>query len=298
MNYSLRNETLLLQFDDLGAELISISDNKTQTQYLWNADQNYWKRHSPILFPVVGSLSNKAYQYKDTIYPMSQHGFARDRVFQLIKQNDNEIWFSLESDEDTLKVYPFLFRLEIGYLLSGNTINVCWRVINRDLSVIHFSIGGHPAFNCPLHDDESQIDYFLRFDTKNPIRYQHIDENGLLIKKPAAEQNKLSVDDGILPLNPHLFDYDALIFEDNQCQRISILSPERIPYITLTFDTPIFGLWSPAGKNAPFICIEPWYGRCDAIDFNGSLEEREWGNKLLPGEVFEKSYTIEIHPID
>ena len=59
-------------------------------------------------------------------------------------------------------------------------------------------------------------------------------------------------------------------------------------------EAPLFGIWSPPGKNAPFICIEPWYGRCDDEYFDGDLTEREWGNKLAPHQTFEASYTITV----
>lgn len=290
MNYYLKNDALTITIDDFGAELTSIRHNQFAKEYLWNANPDYWKRHSPILFPLVGSLKNKSYNYQGKVYPMSQHGFARDSHFTLIQQTENEIWFSLEATNETLKIYPFLFRLEIGYRLHNKTITICWKVRNQGNDTMYFSIGGHPAFNCPLHSDETQNEYFLRFDTDKPIRYKHIDENGLL----REYQNTLSADSGILPINAHLFDYDALIIEDNQCHKISLLTPERVPYLSVTFDAPLFGLWSPAGKNAPFVCIEPWYGRCDADNFNQTLEEREWGNILQAGEVFEASYTIDI----
>jgi galactose mutarotase-like enzyme len=294
LNYDLKNEILTLCFDEHGAELTSIRNNLSNTEYLWNADPNYWKRHSPILFPLVGSLKNKSYHYQGKTYSMPQHGFARDMDFRLLSKTDSEIWFFLEASEETLAVYPFCFRLEAGYKIEGGKITVLWKVINQDSTAMYFSIGGHPAFHCPLSPEENQTDYFLCFDTDQPIYYQHINEKGLLIQKPLKEQNKLFTDHGTLPVNPHLFDYDALIIEENQCHRVDILTPEKTPYLTVSFDAPLFGLWSPAGKNAPFLCIEPWYGRCDTEDFDKSLEEREWSNRLEPGEVFKAAYTIEI----
>lgn len=292
--YDLSNNSLSLKMDQYGAELISICDINSNTQYLWNADPIYWKRHSPILFPFVGSLNQSSYRYQDALYPMTQHGFARDTNFTVMSKTDQEIWFSLEADSDTYAVYPFRFRLEVGYRLTNRTITVFWKVYNNDDKVMYFSIGGHPAFNCPIDHSWSQTDYFLCFDTDSLIRYQHINKNGLLIQRPFDKQNKLTADYGILPINPHLFDFDALIIENNQCHKVSILSPDKIPILTVSFDAPLFGLWSPSGKNAPFICIEPWYGRCDAENFHGTLEEREWGNALKPGEIFTASYRIEI----
>ena len=62
--------------------------------------------------------------------------------------------------------------------------------------------------------------------------------------------------------------------------------------VSVSFDMPLFALWSPPGKNAPFVCIEPWCGRCDAADFEGTLSERAFNNALDAGKTFQTSYTM------
>lgn len=292
--FTLKNDELTLTINQLGAELSSIKDNKTGQEYLWNADPTYWKRHSPILFPIVGSLKNQSYRYDDEVYSMSQHGFARDMEFTFFKLTKTEIWFQLEANEETLKMYPFEFTLEVGYQLIDRSITVMWKVVNTDSKKMYFSIGAHPAFLCPLNTNEKQSDYSIAFGTKKPIRYLTIDSNGLVIKKPETNQDTLPTNHGLLPIHPNLFDQDALIIENSGCHKVSLVTPDKKPYVTVSFDTPLFGLWSPAKINAPFVCIEPWYGRCDSNDFDGDLEDREWGNSLDIGKVFETSYTIDI----
>lgn len=61
-----------------------------------------------------------------------------------------------------------------------------------------------------------------------------------------------------------------------------------------TVDAPLFGIWSPAGKHAPFVCIEPWYGRCDRVGFCQELSEREYGNVLEASETFQVYYDIQV----
>ena len=99
---------------------------------------------------------------------------------------------------------------------------------------------------------------------------------------------------GYLPVTEELFADDALIMEDRQTGEVSLCGEDKVPYLTVKFDAPLFGVWSPVGKNAPFICIEPWYGRCDSVHFNGSLEEREWGSELLPNASFQTAYTVSV----
>lgn len=292
--HTLCNRSITIQINEFGAELSSIKNNHNNTEYLWNGDPIFWKRQSPILFPFVGSLKNKEYHYEGKTYPMPQHGFARDMIFNLISKTENEVWFSLEANEETLDKYPFRFRLELGYRLDEWTITVLWKVINLDNKTMHFSIGGHPAFNCPVADEVDQEDYYLKFDTIKALHYILVNEEGMAVKKPFDKQYLLETDNGILAIDPHMFDNDALIIEEDQCHSVSLLDPTKKPYITVSFAAAIFGLWSPAKKNAPFICIEPWYGRCDSSDFQGSLIDREWGNTLEAGQEFEASYTITI----
>lgn len=286
--YELKNEFLTVKAKTFGGELVSIVKNDTGTEYLWNADPAYWKRNAPILFPFVGSLQDGRYLYEGKEYSMGQHGFARDLEFELKTQTEDSLWFLLKATEETKQKYPFDFTLELGYVLTGSTVRVCWRVVNEDDKRMYFSIGGHPAFMCPPAGQGAQTDYYLLFDTPRNIYYGRLNANGLL-----AEKNlELNTSGGVMPIDAHLFDKDALIIEDEQTKTISLAGPDKKAYLTVKFDTPLVGIWSPAGKNAPFVCIEPWCGRCDPEGYQGTLAERQYGNVLEPGEIFEREYEI------
>ena len=291
MQAVLENDILKITINYFGAELSSVIKKDTGVEYMWNADEAYWKRNAPVLFPFVGSLKNKEFLYEGTAYPMGQHGFARDMEFSFVSNNGTEAWFSLSSDDTTYEKYPFAFTLEIGYVLSGNTLKVIWKVVNEDEKEMYFSIGGHPAFMCPLNGEGKQTDYFITFDTDKDLTYSKLSENGLVYKK----DNVLETNGGNMQMTEHLFDEDALVVEDNQAHKVALCKPDGTPYLAVSFDAPLFGLWSPAKKNAPFICIEPWYGRCDDESFAGTLEEREYGQQLEVGENFEVCYTIKVN---
>ncbi len=70
-----------------------------------------------------------------------------------------------------------------------------------------------------------------------------------------------------------------------------MLSKDKRPYVTLMFSAPLVGLWSPSGQ-APFMCIEPWWGRADKVGYEGEFAERQYVNHLEPGETFEASYMM------
>jgi len=292
--HTLKNEELTLTFSDAGAELQAITDTKTGKEYLWNADPAYWKRISPVLFPIVGNLKNKTYSYQGQNYSLPQHGFARDMEFALLESTENSLSFLLESSNETLEVYPFPFQLIIRYTLIKRTVTVTWEVKNSGEESMYFSIGGHPAFLCPINNEDKQTDYYFSFDSNTPITVSKVSENGLIVKDSSLSPVIIPLQDGLLPIDSHLFDDDALVIENNQYHSVSLLTPDKKPYVTVAFDAPLFGLWSPTRKNAPFVCIEPWYGRCDSEDYNGTLENREWGNVLEAGKLFQKSYTITI----
>ena len=152
--YRIKNEEITLEISALGAEMKSLKDNRTGVEYLWQADAAYWGRTSPVLFPLVGNYRNKETVFEGKTYSLSQHGFARDMEFEVLSEKETEIWFVLNSTEETWNVFPFAFRLFLGYRLHERSVEVLWKVENTDSKKMYFSIGGHPAFNCPLYENE------------------------------------------------------------------------------------------------------------------------------------------------
>ena len=292
MQYELKNEKLSVCFESKGAEMTSLKDNKSGQEYLWCADEKFWGRHSPILFPFVGRTRDNKFRHDNEEYETTQHGFARDMEFKCISENKEEIWFRLDATPVTKKKYPFEFRLEIGYLLKGDTVTVLWKVTNQEKEKeMYFSIGGHPGFMCPLKEGEKQTDYSIWMDAGEEVLFSKADmETGLMLNY----KNQLKLPQGRCVFTEHFFDEGAYIIEDYQVKKMSLVNPENEPYITVSFHAPVVGIWSPEKKNAPFVCIEPWYGRCDRETFQDDLKNREWGNKLAAGQVFERSYEIKV----
>lgn len=297
MRYFLENQELAVQVDSLGAELKSLKDRKTGLEYMWQADPAYWKRTSPVLFPLVGNYKDKKMRYQGKTYSMSQHGFARDMEFRQEEEAagagetaGSELWLFVTQTPQTLESYPFPFRLSVGYRLEGRCLRVLWRVENTGSGAMHFSIGGHPAFNCPLREGEKRSDCSIGFGGTEEVVSTMIGDDGL------ASDTKLVYElrNGRLPVTDNLFDHDALVIEGDQTHEFTLAGADGKPYVTVRFDAPLFGVWSQPKMDAPFVCVEPWYGRCDHTDFAGTLEEREWGNTLQAGETFEASYTIAI----
>lgn len=288
--FEISNGEITVAVDSHGAELRSLRSAVTGEEYMWCGDPFYWGKVSPILFPFIGVLKNGEFRFADETYKMTKHGFARDMEFKLVSHEATEVWFALEANEATRQMYPFDFRLEIGYRLEEKKVRVLWRVENPSEETLYFSIGGHPAFKCPLYEEDKREDYYLEFDAKECIRCTVIGEDGLI-----GDQNVVyELENGLLSVRSELFARDAMVMENSQLHKISLLTPEKEPYISVAFDTPVVAVWTPAGVEAPFVCIEPWYGLCDFADFEGTLEERKWGQEVAPGKRFAAEYSITI----
>lgn len=247
--YTLKNQEITVRIDSLGAELKSLKDNRTGQEYMWCGDPKYWKRTSPILFPLVGAYRNNETRYQGRTYSLPQHGFARDMEFELKFQADTAICFSLKETQETLSKYPFAFRLELAYALKGREVEVSWRVENPSGEEMYFSIGGHPAFNCPLEAEEKQTDYSIEFDVQDKVESRLLGPEGVL-----EESKTYPLKEGRLAITEHLFDGDALIIENHQAHRVSLVNPEGRVYLSVAFEAPLFGIWSPPRKKCT-LCL-------------------------------------------
>ena len=289
MNYEIKNEHIKAKIKSFGAELNSLQKIDEDLEYMWQGDSKYWNRHSPILFPIVGRLKNDSYTYQNQKYNMTQHGFARDKEFEVIKNEVDFIEFRLKSDEKTLEIYPFSFELYLSYKLEKNSLIVSYKVINKSDDKMLFSIGAHPAFNWTLKEDEKKEDYFLEFENIKQTKRYFLNDKGLVY-----DSVDLKIIDNKIALNEELFKNDALVFEDLNIKTLTLKNSINENYIKLNFENfPYLGIWSkPTG--APFICIEPWFGVADDENSNQNFEDKKGIITLEKDEIFSCFYIIEI----
>ena len=282
MKTSIKNDLLYAEINHFGAELCCLKDNDNK-EYIWEGNPDIWGKHSPILFPIVGSLKNDTYHYNDSKFHLSRHGFARDMEFKLIEKQENSATFSLQFSEETLQLYPFKFELQIIHTLKESTLSIAYKVINKDELQLPFSIGGHPAFALKNQFEN----YSLEFE-KQELLYYHLLENNLI----SNETKSLELNDKKIPLNYNLFKNDALIFKTLESNSLTILENDK-PFLRLHFnDFPNLGIWTKV--NAPFLCIEPWFGYSDTTESSGNLLDKEGIVLLEPNQTFKSHFSIEI----
>lgn len=289
--YSLKNDLLQIHIKSKGAELCNITSLKNNTEFLWQANPEIWGSHAPNLFPIIGNMKNDSYIYNTRTYKMPKHGFVRHNDdFTIKNQSESSITFSLVSNEKLFELYPFIFEFKIRYTLSKNKLTIHHSVKNLDNKPLYFSLGGHPAFNCPITKDDPYTDYYLEFEkTENSQSYLLNMSNGLVTNKTKSvfsENNKIN-------LRPDLFNDDALIFKDLKSRKVSLKHRTKGNLLTLNFnDFKQLGIW--AKPNAPYVCIEPWLGFADNEHTNQKIETKEGILTLETGAKFEASYSIEI----
>jgi galactose mutarotase-like enzyme len=284
---SIENDFLKVSAKASGAELISIKNKNSDLEYLWQGDPKFWGRRAPVLFPIVGKLRNNSYIAEGREFQLPQHGFARDYHFELVNSSGESLIYSLKSNEETLKSYPYKFELRISYTLLRNKLGVKYEVKNTDDKKIWFSIGGHPAFNCPLEPKDKFSNYFLEFDQKENVE-THLITDGLLNGKTEPILKNSSR----IELSEKTFSKDALVFKGLKSASVTLKSKSSTASLTFDFKGfPALGIWS---KPGPFVCIEPWFGHADSTDFSGELKDKPGMLSLEKGQEFSCLYGIEI----
>ncbi len=309
--YTLENEYLKVQIAAHGAELSSIVSNGRE--YLWEADPKFWGRHAPVLFPIVGKVIGGEYRLGGKTYKLGQHGFARDNDFECVEATQNSVKLILRSNEQLKKVYPFDFTLLASFTLGRRTLKCEWVIENCGTDIMHFQIGGHPAFkymdypeeytqgspavegdSCKLATlscERGSIRFLNNGKPLESFRAKNISPEVLI----APGDHEIPLTNGCMPLSSTTFDSGVFVLEGSQSDQIQLLDTNGKVYLELRSKTsPVLGVWAPDHKNPPFVCIEPWMGRTDNAGFTGDFSEKPFMNHLPLGQTMTFGYEVEI----
>ncbi len=277
----LQHATLRAEINLQGAELLFLG-NERSGNILWSKQTDHWNRVAPNLFPIVGRLVNDSFTAQGKTYRLTQHGFARDREFEVVAQNETEVQFRLISDAESMDIYPYHFVFEVRYSLTENGITVSYETFNTGNEPMYYSVGGHPAFYLkdPLEN------YYLEFDSAIQLEREELQGSYF-----SGETSYYGVSDH-LQLGDELFENDAFVLKQPDCKSVSLKHRDGETIVTMSCDSwTAIGFWTK--KGAPFFCIEPWWGWADQVDSSGKLEEKAGIRKLHPGEQERLEYSIE-----
>jgi len=288
----LENDLLKIKIKSKGAELCSIRSIKNNIEFIWEANPDVWGSHAPNLFPIIGAMKDDSYFYNGKKYNMPKHGFARhNEDFEVISNSNSEVTFQLKSNDELKAIYPFEFEFLMTYELNDNELLIHHTVKNTDSKTMYFSLGGHPAFACPLFKDESYTDYFLEFEKEETSKSYLLNmATGLVSDKTKP------VFDSPNTINLHgdLFNEDALIFKDLKSRQVALKHKEKGEILNVKFEGfPFLGIW--AKPNAPYVCIEPWIGIADSENTNHQIKDKEGIVTLEPKKSFKATYSITLN---
>lgn len=284
----LKNETYEVTFCEKGGEIASFTNLKTGMQYMWQGDPAYWGGKNPGLFPLVGNTYSGRYEIDGQEYAMKNHGLIRYATLHCVKEDGQEVVMALDSDEETLKQYPFPFHYEIAYRLEDNKLTITYRITNTGEKEMPFTFGLHPGFNCPLCEGERFEDYTMTFS--NPEQMQQ-----LVFDKEKQEPYRL--EDVALQSIPCDYDliehYATLVYKGPKSAYLTLAGPQGHGVRISIAGYPYLAIWT-AKHGAPFICLEPWYGHADFSEVKEDFYHREGTMLLQPQKTFTTSYTIEV----
>ncbi|WP_407165795.1 aldose 1-epimerase family protein [Bradyrhizobium sp. ORS 111] len=285
-SHTLRGDKIAATVLAQGAELSSLK-RADGAELLWQAGPQ-WPRHAPVLFPIVGRLKNDTLHHDGETYPMTQHGFARDRRFAWLERGPRSCKLALTDDAETRARYPFAFRLEVTYRIDGADLDVAFDVINTGDVTLPASLGGHPAFNWPLLPGLPKEAYSLNFAKDEPAPVRRL-KDGLM--RPQSEPS--AIRGRTLALSERLFDDDAMILDQVASSSVRFAAAQG-PAIDLSWNGfRELGIWSKVG-GAPFLCIEPWHGFASPTEFDGEFVDKPGLMHIAPGARQSLSYRIRV----
>lgn len=289
MELKISNKFLEVRLESFGAELIGLKDLVDGREYMWQKNPKFWAKCSPILFPFIGSLKDNQYLYKGKSYQITtRHGFARDYNFEINYQDDKSVEFLFGSNEETLKIYPFNFKLYLKYILDGKKLRMEYKVENLGDKRMYFSLGAHPAFAIPIDEKIDYSDYYIEFEKEETGDTRVL--NGVLIDSKKVEK----VFDGKkLVLAKDKFKNDAIIIENPNSYKVNLKNDKNKYNISFTYEGfRYIAFWNIVG--AEYICLEPWCGISDFDNCNGNIEEKVGIETLETKEKFVKKIEIKI----
>ena len=284
----LKNNKLKATFNELGAELVSLINLETGKEIIWGGNPDFWGGKSPVLFPTVGALKDDSYIFEGETYEMLRHGFARRKFFDVKSSSENEVVFELQSDNETLKFYPFEFYLKIKYTLVDNKLTVSYQVKNKSDKEMYFSLGAHPGFAIDTANGLNYNDYKISFSDDEKLEIHPLVDNLI-----SQETKTIELENKTLPLSYELFSKDALVMTAMKSRKLILRNNTNEEKVIFTFSNfPYFGIW--AAKNADFVCLEPWQGIADFENHNQELTEKFGILKLERNGDWKADWAIEI----
>lgn len=189
----------------------------------------------PVLFPYAGKLDGG--KLKASGAAMGQHGFGRNRSWEVKEQKPWRLRMALRPQETDLTVYPFKFVAEqtCTILPRGLQVELC--IFNSGEKAMPVSPGWHPYFSCPAPE-----------------------KGKLKCSVAGVDSNQFS--------NEREFDFGVVAPPSGRAN----FEIPRLGSVTLSFSPEMRHLqfWSQPGKD--FVCLEPFTGPNNTINTDQRID--------------------------
>ncbi|WP_418668333.1 hypothetical protein [Allofournierella sp.] len=287
MKIGIENELFTARVDTLGAELCSLRRKADGAEFIWQGDPRYWSGHAPTLFPITGKLRDMRFDHGGKSYELPPHGFAKDREFREEERQAAGVSLVLQADEDTLRCYPFPFRLTCTFALTPRGLALTRRVENTGAGRMEFSMGEHlglalaplgrPLEECALVFPGPQTAWNWRL------------AQGLLDHKEPCLEGVAA-----LPLSKELFRAcGCLVLQGLNAPWAALRAAGAERGVRVSIGGfPTLVVWSPDNEGQ-FVCVEPWQGLPSRGDGGYELAARPCILHLEAGAAYEYTVTVE-----
>lgn len=292
MILTISNSEIKVDINLIGAEICSLKSHNTNIEYCWGGVKKIWGSTAPVLFPIIGALKDGYYLYEGKKYQVSKHGFIRNNNdLKILHHSTDELRIGYQFSEETKLQYPFEFDFQITFQLNGSKLLVMHKVFNLSVTKsMYFSLGGHPAFNCPFNKNEHYDDYFLEFEKKETLNRWKVTKDGLL----GTDSELFMENSSCIHLTHDLFQDDALVFKKINSRKVHLKSNKSPNFLTIDYpDFNYLGIW--AKPDGDFVCVEPWLGVTDAENTNHDFKTKDGIIEITPEVVYNASFSIEIN---
>ncbi|MCH5324146.1 MAG: aldose 1-epimerase family protein [Eubacterium sp.] len=264
-----------------GAELKSLVIGGREL--IWQTDEKYWNKSSPVLFPAIGNVKNNLTTINGEEIKLSKHGFMRDKDFIPTQHGESAADFSY-TYSPVKGEYPFACLLTMSYHLSEDALTITYIVENLDNGTMWYCIGAHPAFACD-DLDKCSVKFEYREVAATPVK----DADGIFQDGKRVERINGNT---LLLLYYDMFDEDVVYFDRLRSHTVTFMDNIKTLAVISFEGFETLGLWTPAGKRAPFLCIEPWCGSDDYDTDDGIFEHKRGIQSLEPKGTKRYSMTI------
>jgi galactose mutarotase-like enzyme len=179
------------------------------------------------------------------------------------------------------------------YALNANKLEIVYQVENRGDQPMHFGVGGHPGFRCPMFPGDRFNDYELILKNAEGAFVTGTAQGLMAPDLPHLDK----IVNGKLDLSYETFAGDTLIVQNLPAAEVTLVSKKTGHGICFDFTGfSALGLWtmSEDWEQSPFLCLEPWNGLPASSDETTDAKSKKYARTLEPGASHTVGYRVTV----